>query len=365
MLARSRILLLVVLLLACLTPAVHAWGTKEHVLLTRLAVMRILDDPTAPEALKTWLRTSMPDLKPSMEEQKQFFLTARLGAEPKDLIGLSYWAVEPDLRANRDKKTRIEPYGVPERALHFIDFEYLNTDPDKRVYRHDLSSLPQIANVPRDVSDTRYREAGFLPFRVEESYTRLVTALREGKLGTPRDLQDDTSAVRWAGALAHYLQDNLQPHHATQDYKSASYFAEKRTAPNVHSEMEWRMNDDEKQDFPQLRADYWDALVAALAEVKDPADSDDLFVATLQVSTHSYRQLPMIGLAAMHAAGQKGTPDQPEGKAGPFDTEAFFRFESDVTGQKQTVYQMKARQQAIAVIRVANILRRAWDEAHR
>ena len=39
------------------------------------------------------------------------------------------------------------------------------------------------------------------------------------------------------GAAPAYAQDNTQPHHATADYKSESYFADKRRPPNVHSEM--------------------------------------------------------------------------------------------------------------------------------
>lgn len=361
---RLPLLALTLVLILTATRA-HAWGTKEHVLLTRLAVMRILEDPTAPEGLKTWLRTVTPDLKASLDEEKEFFLKAKLGAEPKGLIGLSYWAIEPDIRANGDKKTKVAPFDQPERLLHFIDLEYLSTEPDKRVYKHDLSSLPDVTQAPRDMSDARYKEAGMLPFRVEQCYQNLVAAFKAGKLGTPRDPKDEESALRWAGFLAHYVEDNTQPQHATQDYKSGAYFADKRNSPNVHSEVEWKMNDDEKKDYPQLRADFWTAFAAALPEAKDPTTSDDLFTSTLELSAYSYKQLPLIGLAAMHATDQKGTPEKPEGRAGAFDTEKFFRFESDVTGAKQSVYQMKAKQQAIAVVRVAKLFRRAWDEAHK
>jgi len=342
------------------------WGTKEHILLTRLAVMRIVDDPAAPPALKNWLKSVTPDLT-TRDAERQFFLTAKLGAEPAGLVGLSHWVIVPDLIANKDKKTLVQPFGLPERLLHFIDLEYVNRTPETRAYNHDLSSIPKLDSVPRDFKDARYKEAGVLPFAVEMSYQNLVKAIKLGKLGAPVDLNDADTALRWAGYLSHYVQDNTQPHHATQDYKSAAYFANKRSAPNVHSQIEWKMNDDEKNDFPQLRADYWDALMKALESATDPATSDDVWTATLEVSTYSYRQLPLIGMAAMHAAGQKGTAEKPVGDAGAFDTEKFFRYESDVSGIKngikQSVLDMKANQQAIAVLRTEKMLRRAWDEA--
>ena len=61
-------------------------------------------------------------------------------------------------------------------------------------------------------------------------------------------------AAKWAGYLAHYLEDNTQPQHATEDYKSRSYFADKRNSPNVHWDVEGRLMDDEEADYPQLRA---------------------------------------------------------------------------------------------------------------
>lgn len=358
---------LAVVLVLVFASNLFAWGTKEHILLTRLAVMRILDDPTAPAGLKEFLKASMPDAA-DLAQQRVYFMTARLGAEPVGLTGLAFWVVEPDIRANKDKTTKIEPFGVPERLLHFVDLEYLHADIDRQVYKHDRSNRMELAAVPADFADPRFQKAGLLPFATQRSFEKLTQAFKENRLSPdPSRPKDEDHALRWAGYLAHYAQDNCQPQHATADYKSQSYFADKRNAPNVHSEIEWRMNDDEKESFPAVRADYWDALIKAADALRDDpyAKQNDVWKETLAIADHSYGHLPLIGLAAMHAAGQQGTPDKPTGPVGAFDTEKFFRFEAEIDGTKTSVLQMKAKQQALAITRTVSLIRRAWDAAHR
>ncbi|HEY0009922.1 MAG TPA: hypothetical protein VGB55_14440 [Tepidisphaeraceae bacterium] len=359
----KRLPVFAVLLVLCFVPAAEAWSLKEHVLLTRLSILRLLDDPTTPQGLKIFLTTNTPDLT-DIQGAREFFMHGSVGIAPKGLVGTSHWSVEPDLRAG-DKKTKIEPFGVPEQSLHFIDLELVNPNPDGRVYRHDLSSLPAMTEVPKDYKDPQYKDAGVLPFAVRRSYDELVESFKQNRLASdPAKPDDNDHALRWAGALAHYTQDNFQPHHATVDYKSVSYFADRRKAPNVHAEMEYKMNDDEKNPMPELRAEYWPVFEKALQIGKDPAVSDDPWAGSLEVSFYSYRLLPMIGLAAMEAAGQAGTSEKPVGPAGEFDTTKFFHYVGEVDGQKMTLMQAKAQQQAGAVVRVARLLRQAWDEAH-
>ncbi|HEX8341947.1 MAG TPA: hypothetical protein VF624_13655 [Tepidisphaeraceae bacterium] len=358
-----RSLALAVLTVLCLPAALLAWGSKEHILLTRLAMMRLVADPTTPAGLKNWVQTADTEMG-DMAAARTYFMTARIGIDTSKQIGMPYWVTLPDARAG-DRQTIIAPFNLPERPLHFIDLEYLSKEPDKRVYRHDLSNLPDITKASRDVKDPNYKEAGALPFAVDECYRQLVASFKAGRL-LPSKAGDEDHALKWAGYLAHYVEDNTQPQHATQDYQSRTYFADRRSAPNVHAEMEYKMNDDEKNDFPQLRADYWAALTKQLDEAREPeTDRNDLWLATLQIAAFSYANLPLIGEAAMSAAGQGGTPEKPEGKAGPVDTEKFFRFEGkSVSGGRTSVLEMKARQQAIAVHRVQRLFRAAWDAAH-
>ena len=58
-----------------------------------------------------------------------------------------------------------------------------------------------------------------------------VAAIRAGRLeDKPGQYPRDEHAVKGAGLRAHYAEDNTQLQHATIDYKSAAYFAEKRKA---------------------------------------------------------------------------------------------------------------------------------------
>ena len=343
---------------------VLAWGHKEHIQLTRIAIERLLADPNTPEAMKAWLKQITPNVW-DLKQEEDFFLKFNIG-DTKDgsqFQGIEYWAIAPDLYAG-DKNLKIEPYNAPERPLHFIDMELFMPAELKKGYKHDLSGKPPIDAFPHDVKDERYVQAGYLPFRLEESYTKLVAAIKAGKL-VPADMaakvQDD-SALRWAGYLAHYIGDNTQPQHATLDFQAKQYFANKNKAPNVHSEMEYRMNDDVKDPFADIRPVYWSLFTKELGTVKDDVQTKDLFKASLEISSKSYDALPLIGLAAMKAAGQGGTPEEPKGNAGPFDSRVFFNFKGTVDGKEMTVMEMKAHQQAWAVVRIQKLLRQAWDE---
>jgi hypothetical protein len=365
-----RRLLPVVIVSLLVQSSVSAWGTKEHLQLTRLAAERLIADDATPPNMKQWLRDAAPGLMDA-EGEKRWFLNERIGIVPRGADGIIFWAVMPDvtifLEGREEKK--IAPFGVSERLLHYIDLELFLTGDAKRDYRHDLSGKPKIEDIPHNMSDGRYQQAGMLPFRVEDCYRKLVEQLRAGRLidkpgqGGSRD----EHAAKWAGYLAHYLEDNTQPQHATIDYKSATYFAEKRKAPNVHAQVEYIMADDEFDDHMALREEYWPLLMKAVDLGAEPTavDDNDLFRATLEVALSSYDALPLIGSAAMAAAKQGGTPEQPTGAASDkFDTETFFHFRGPWRGAETSVMEMKATQQAWAVKRVMRVWRKAWDESH-
>jgi hypothetical protein len=193
-----------------------------------------------------------------------------------------------------------------------------------------------------------------------------VKVLREKRLvDRPGQFPRDEHATKWAGYLAHYLEDNTQPQHATEDYKSRSYFADQRNSPNVHWDVEGRLMDDEVEDYPELRKEFWSVFERMLDEVRDPVENEDLPAATLEVSLTSYDALPLIGLAAMKGYGQGGTPERPEGPIGKFDAEAFFHARGTYLGREMSMLEMKAHQMAWAVRRVEKVWRRAWDEGQR
>ncbi len=128
--------------------------------------------------------------------------------------------------------------------------------------------------------------------------------------------------------------------------------------------MEYEMVDGEKNDYPALRKAYWPMFVKNIETIKDVGETKDLFKGTLETSFAAYDALPLIGLAAMKASGQAGTPEKPTGKAGQIDTTAFFLYKGTLNGKPTTVMEMKAYQTALAVRRAEAILRQAWDEAN-
>lgn len=343
------------LLVALCAPRARAWSTKEHILLTRLAAQGLIADPATPPAMKDWLKRSIPDAPPDQAAEKHWFLTQHIGQFPRGTDGLAFWAVMPDLNGATDRRP-IPPYGVRESKLHFLDVEQFNPNPADRTYAPDLSHKPALVDFPRDVKDPRYKLSGFLPFRVEDCRRRLVDALKSCRLeDRPGQYPHDDNAVRWAGFLAHYAQDNTQPQHATVDYKSLSYLSGLKDPPNIHLLMEYVMVDDNRDDYMPLRKEYWPLLLAAIAQAKDPSTSDDPWTSTIQVSLYSYDALPLIGQAAAAT-----TRNQPPRK---IDVAGFFHFQGEVDGQPMTVMQMKARQQALAILRTQKLWLSAWNQA--
>jgi len=339
---------------------VLAWSNKEHMQFARIAAQRLIADDKTPPAMKEWLRKGL-GAPLDMAAEKRWFMTERIGLIVRTTDPLPYWATMPDMMVMGDAVyKKVEPWGVHERLLHYVDLEYFMPDAARRVYKHDLSNKPALDDFPDDPKDARWQRAGFLPFRVRECYGKLVASIRAGKLtDMPGQYPRDEHAMKWAGYLAHYVADNTQPQHATEDYKSASYFADAKKAPNVHTEMEYRMCDDEYDDFADLRDEFWPLFEKALADVTDPVETRDLFRATLEVSMISYDALPMIGQAALAATKPGGTPAEPL----TVNTRVFFRTKGTFRGREMTVMEMKAIQTAWAVKRIEKTWLAAWEEA--
>lgn len=349
-----------VLALAFLAATAQAWSNKEHMLLTRLAAMRLLADPATPPAMKQWLREAVVR-EPTLAGERAFFLKHRVGLLPNGAAGLAFWATYPDMMALADKRERkLDYFNVPEGKLHYLDVEYFHPDAAKRKYADDLSARPAGKDFPRSIDDERYAAAGMLPFAVEHSYRQLVKNLKAGRLvDKPGQFPRDEHAARWAGCLAHYAQDNFQPHHATEDYKSRSYFkADPKKAPDIHSDMEYRLVDDDDADHPEFRAELWELLIQALDEVKEPVPGDDPWQQSLRTSLMSYAALPMIGQAA-----RKAYPAASDEGPGAWNAAAFFHHKGTYMDREITVIQMKALQLAMAVHRTERLWRKAWDEA--
>jgi hypothetical protein len=376
-----RRFLLVCLLSLLLAAPAGAWSFKEHILVTRLAVQRLLADPATPPEMKAWLQEICPTAGDAAAA-RTLLVETYVGPEPVGLEKLDYWCIFPDIARKVDGDRPAAPFGVPEAPMHFVDLELLLPGDEIKQYRHDLSNKPRFEDLPRDWRDPRLVQAGYLPWRVQQIYDALVQALREKRLA-PADLNDRDNALVLAGYLAHYLGDNTQPQHATIDFRSRAYFAIPQRAPDVHGMLEYGMLDMEGRPYPELREELW-ARLAPLAPggvspgPDHPATQPsvlrfgtDPWESTARISLEAYDALPLVGTAAQEASGQAveaGDPSRPVGAPAllpeQFDIEVFFRHRGMVRGQEKAVLDVKAEQLTLAVLRIELMLRQAWDEAH-
>lgn len=357
------------LLLLLAQPAL-AWSTKEHILLTRFAIARLLADDQTPPQMKQWLRHASPG-ELDMDALADFYLHTRQGIIPRNVDGLPYWSVVPDLQALISRpRDVVSPFDVHERILHYLDVEYFDPDQQQRaedqkpIYKPDLSARPRLADFPRDHTDARYRQAGMLPFRIEQSYNRLTASLRAGRLNDqPGRFPRDDHAAKWAGYLAHYVADNTQPHHSTVDYRSRSYFPEPGRAPGVHAQVEYMLVDDGHDDYLETRKRVWELFIRKLETVEDPVSIADVWAGSVRTSLDAYDALPLIGQAA-RAAWRPDTPSTRSWEHGIIDTPAFYAHSATWRDTPTTLAEVKAHQMALAVKRIAAHWRQAWDAAH-
>lgn len=357
----------------------RAWSHQQHILLTRLAALRILEDPGAPEGLKALVSGALRGSagRPlTLADCERLALMEHVGAEAQNyLAGLDGAATLPDrVQQTPGGREPLPPYGAPESKMHYLDLEHFRAGPEV-AYRPDLSGLPRASDIPRDRSDPRLAAAGYLPHRTAETYDKLVSLLR----ARPRD---NARAMETVGYLAHYLQDAHQPHHATIDFRSLSYLvgrvASVREVPTTqptggvargyradrgidpHGDLEFQLFENTAEPRKTFRATYWSELTRQLekpAHGAAPATAParyDAFERSVAILFDSYRHLPAVGKAAQ--AGYA---------TGTFDAGAFFSSEwTDDAGAKQTIVHLIAHRNAAAVREVERALRAAWAEAH-
>ncbi len=352
------------------------WAHQGHILITRLAALRIINDPTAPQGLRDFLKANMPY---TMDDCKDLATVEIVGGSPggtKFDHGLDHWVTMPDQLRDAKKypeAQHVEPYGVPEGSLHFLDMEDFSPD---GIYKDDLSGKPDITKIPRDLTDPRWKLGGFVPLRIEEMYHRLAAAIGSGDTVAQPD-----KAAEYAGFLAHYTEDCTQPHHSTVDFKSITYLAGRiKELPNVpkadrtlaairlprsidpHGDIEYQLYEDAKPPRDEYRKEFWADLTADIDRLAkerngDPsitAENFDPFMWTLQNLSDGYDYLPFVGRAAQAAYA-----------SGKFDPTAYFPHEGETHGQKMTIIELIALRNAKAVLDVDKIWRLAWDEAHR
>jgi hypothetical protein len=211
------------------------------------------------------------------------------------------------------------------------------------------------------MSDPRWAKAGMLPFRIEGCYNDLIGMLKSGRLvDKPGQFPRDDHATRLAGQLAHYAADNWMPLHATMDYQCYSFFPNAPRKPRVHFDMEFRLTDDDKADYPELREEFWNAFLGALSS--GPMEMrKDVWTSSLQDSLVAYEAIPLIGRAAQAAYTDES------GQMKGFDANTFNHFKghiNDWADADLTVLQVKAIMMAKGVHWTQRLWLEAWQQAH-
>ncbi len=119
-------------------------------------------------------------------------------------------AVDPDLWRVVDLRGELGT----ENANHFLDIDALDEPAPYDGVPRDWQAF--VARYGR----SRANRAGRLPWRVEDIYDRLVTAVRTYRAGGPPYAADDVRYL--SAALAHYVEDAFVPLHAVANYDGQS-----------------------------------------------------------------------------------------------------------------------------------------------
>jgi S1/P1 Nuclease len=185
----SRSLFALLLLPLAAAPPSHAWGSKGHTLINRLAAENL------PTDMPAFMRT------------------------PEAIDTIAYLGPEPDRW-----RSRAEPeLNAAQAPDHFIDIEYadlIGTLPRQR-YQYIAALYAYIAAHPERAADLRPEKVGFQPYIVSEVWQRLKSGLRDYR--TLSAAHQDTKPVEaailfYAGWLGHYVADGSQPLHVSIQY---------------------------------------------------------------------------------------------------------------------------------------------------
>lgn len=181
-------------------------------------------------------------------------------ALPDDVPGFFRWgagtvahtAIDPDVMKSRDTPQ----LGHQEFPEHFLDFELL-----------DGSALPQLRYdfVARlETIKRRPNQVGFVPYAVTEGTQRLSLAFAEHRCW-PDNPHVRSKALVYAGLLAHYAEDMIQPLHTSVHYDGRANEAGESPRSGIHRRVDSLF---EQPGFtpgpgsgePAVLADLWPAV---------------------------------------------------------------------------------------------------------
>lgn len=138
---------------------------------------------------------------------------------------VAYAAVDPDVMKHRDTpQLRHQEY--PE---HYLDFEYIDTRPLPEL-RYDFVALANRLELEPD-------RVGFLPWALTESTQRLALAFAQHRCW-PDDPHARATALVYAGRVAHYATDLVQPLHTSKHYDGRVAPGGESPRSGIHSKVD-------------------------------------------------------------------------------------------------------------------------------
>lgn len=319
-----------------------AWSGKGHVIITRMAVKLLLDDPNTPEQLKAILKEGIGN-NSKLDKLGDYAISQdnRYAFDS----GLDSFSVRPDdLTAS---KSPVPAFDTTEPIMHFLDTEVFHPDPNKQKFAPDGSNKVKPSDLPRNPKDERYKKFGMITFRTEQSYKSLVESFRQN--------YSNDQVFLWVGYLSHYVSDSYQPFHSTIGYLGyecpCNDGREKKY--NLHHGLEGLLFEDQTQIGQKNREKYWEYFSKAITKYNaEKTNVLDPYLVSQEALLTGYDYLPMLCHAGGVALGKE-----------EFNSNAWFNYQEKVMDKDITVLQLKAERMAQATIKLKVLILQAWNEA--
>jgi len=137
-------------------------------------------------------------------------------------------AIDPDVMKSRDTPQ----LGHQEFPEHFLDFELLEEPnlPDLR-----YAFVAQVTN--QASKPNKPSQVGFVPYAVTEGAQRLSLAFAEHRCW-PDNPHVRSKALVYAGLLAHYAEDMIQPLHTSMHYDGRANEAGESPRSGIHRQVD-------------------------------------------------------------------------------------------------------------------------------
>ena len=222
----------------------RAWGEVGHEIVGRTAAMKL------PAQMPSFVR--------------------------KSISQLGYLNPEPDRWRAKEESDIDKALDYAQSPDHFVDMEYVPPGGLQMPSRYDLAGALVKAG-------KRGNEAGFLPFRILESFQMLRIEFRLWRTTTDKTRKAwiEQRIINEAGILGHYVADGSNPHHTTMHHNGWIGDNPKGyTVPVKENGFHWRF----ENDFVKARIQLNEVLPLVGSDAKVIDHPREAIIAYLQNS---------------------------------------------------------------------------------